>query len=293
MGNTRRDFLKYSVLAASSSLLLPPSFIFGSKKTDPNQETCRKKFEFAASEGLPDKPMSEVMGAIGHSFLEAPYKEHSLEVEGKERLVVNLQGFDCVTFVESTFALSRCIKLNKMTFEEFKKQLQLIRYRGGKINGYPSRLHYFSDWIDDNEKKGLVKNVARELGGIPYDKTINFMSTHRSSYKQLSNPANFRAVTATEAELNTRPHFFLPKLNIQDARESIQDGDIIGITTSIDGLDIIHTGMAFRLQGYLRFLHAPLSVGTIQITKRTIVDYLAIYEKHTGIMVARTVEPKT
>lgn len=293
MNHTRRDFLKYSVLVTGSSFLLPPSFIFGSKKTDPNQETCRKKFEFAEAEGLPAKTMSEVMAAIGHSFLDAPYKAYTLESQGKERLVVNLQEFDCVTFVESTFALSRCIKLNKMTFEEFKKQLQLIRYRGGKINGYPSRLHYFSDWIDDNEKKGLVKNVARELGGIPYDKTINFMSTNRSSYKQLSSPANFRAITATEAELNKRPHFFLPKLSIQDARESIQDGDIIGITTSIDGLDITHTGLAFRLQGYLRFLHAPLSVGTIQITKRTIVDYLAVYEKHTGIMVARPVEPKT
>ncbi len=292
MENSRRDFLKYSVLAAGWSFLLPPSFIFGSKKADPNQETCTTKFEFAASERLVDKSMSEVMAAIGHSFLDAPYKGHTLEVGGKERLIVNLQEFDCVTFVESTFALARCIKLNKMTFDDFKKQLQLIRYRGGKINGYPSRLHYFSDWIDDNEKKGLIKNVAHELGGVPYDKTINFMSTHRSSYKQLGNGANFQAITNTEAELNKRPHFYLPKLNIQDAREAIQDGDIIGITTSIDGLDITHTGMAFRLQGYLRFLHAPLSVGTIQITKRTIVDYLAVYEKHTGIMIARPVEPK-
>ncbi len=293
MKNTRRDFLKYSALAAGSTFLFPPSFIFGTTNPDTHREICLKKFEFAAAEGLGSRTMSEVMAAIGHSFLEAPYKAHTLEAGSKERLVVNLQEFDCVTFVESTFALSRCIKLNKMTFEEFKKQLQFIRYRGGKINGYPSRLHYFSDWIDNNESKSLVKNVTRELGGTPYNKTINFMSTHRSSYKQLSNSANFRAITATEAELNKRSHFFLPKLNIQDAREAILDGDIIGITTSIDGLDVIHTGMAYRLQGYLRFLHAPLSVGTIQITKRTIVDYLAVYEKHTGIMIARPVEPTT
>ncbi len=289
MNSTRRDFLKYSVLAAGSSFLLP-SFMFGGN--DPSEETCRKKFEFAIAEGLPGKPIGDVMAAIGFSFLDAPYKGHTLETGGKEHLVVDLQEFDCVTFVESTFALARCIKLNRMTFADFKKQLQLIRYRGGKISGYPSRLHYFSDWINDNEKKGLVKNVAQELGGISYDKKIDFMSTHRSSYKQLRTTANFEAIQQTETELNKRPHFFLPKLKIQDAREEIKDGDIIGITTSIDGLDIIHTGMAFRFQGYLRFLHAPLSVGTIQVTKRTIVDYLAIYEKHTGIMLARPLEPK-
>jgi hypothetical protein len=231
------------------------------------------------------------MAAVGLSFLDAPYKEHPLEVAGKERLVVNLREFDCVTFVESTLALARCIKLRKMTYEEFKKQLQLIRYRGGRISGYPSRLHYFSDWIGDNESKRVVQDVTQELGGVPYDKTINFMSTHRSSYRQLSNPAYFRAIIATEAGLNKRLHSFIPKQNIQTARDSILDGDIIAITTSIDGLDVIHTGMAYRLQGYLRFLHAPLSAGTIQITKRTIVDYLAIHEKHTGIMVARPAEP--
>jgi hypothetical protein len=292
MTNSRRTFLKYSAVAAGSAFLFPESFLFGEKKSDSNQEVLKQKFELASTEGLSEKTMSEVMASIGQSFLDAPYKAHTLEVEGKERLVVNLKEFDCVTFVENTLALSRCVKLKKTTFDEFKKQLQLIRYRSGKLNGYPSRLHYFSDWIDDNEKKGIVKNITQGLGGVPFDKTFNFMSTHRDAYKQLKNETFFDAIKVTEAKLNMREHFYLPKQNIQDAREMIQDGDIIGITTSIDGLDITHTGMAFRLQGYLRFLHAPLSAGTIQITKRTIVDYLGQYEKHTGIMIARPLEPK-
>ena len=265
--------------------------LFSQPQGDKNAAVCRLKFDFAKTEGLADKPMGEVMVAIGQSFLDAPYKANTLDAPGNERLVVDLREFDCVTFVESTLALARCVKLRTTTFDDFRKQLQLIRYRGGNINGYPSRLHYFSDWIDDNVKKGIVKDVAQRLGGAPLHKTINFMTTHRSSYRHLSDEDTFRDIKATEAELSLRQQYYLPKRNIQQVRDEILDGDIIGITTSIDGLDITHTGMACRFRGYLRFLHAPLSAGTIQITKRTIVDYLAIQEKSTGIMIARPVDP--
>ena len=291
MNTSRRTFLKYSALAASSAFLFPEELLSVQKKAGIHESVLNQKFELAKNEGLAEKSMSEVMAAIGQSFLEQPYKEHTLEQQGKERLVVNLKEFDCVTFVENTLAISRCIKLKKTSFEEFKMQLQFIRYRGGTINGYPSRLHYFSDWIDDNEKKGVVKNVAQELGGSPFEKQINFMSTHRTAYKQLKSERFYKAIKSQEAELNARKHFFIQKQNVQAVREQILDGDIVGIATTIDGLDITHTGMAFRFQGYLRLLHAPLSGGTIQITKRTIVDYLGQEESRTGIMLARPLEP--
>jgi hypothetical protein len=278
----------------AGALLLPSERLFSQKRSaDPHAEICKQKFAFALEHGLAGKTMNEIVAMIGWTFLNQPYKAHTLEAPGKERLIVNLKEFDCVTFVETTLALARCIKLKKMSFDAFKRQVQLIRYRTGKIDGYPSRLHYFTDWIDDNEKKGIVKNVTRELGGVEFEKTYNFMSTHRESYKQLSNPRFFEAIKRQEEDLTCRNHFYLQKEHIQSAREQILDGDIIGITTTIDGLDITHTGMAFRFQGYLRFLHAPLSAGTIQITKRTIVDYLAIQEKSTGIMVARPLDPTT
>ena len=289
MNSSRREFLKYSAFAAGSALFFPELLLAGS----PHEEAFKKTMAFAAAEGLADKSINEIVAAIGQSFLEAPYKEHTLEVGTKERLVVNLKEFDCVTFVENSLALARCVKLRKTTFDEFKRQLQLIRYRGGKINGYPSRLHYFSDWIDDNERKGVVKNMALELGGAEFAKSIDFMSMHRSSYKHLKNEKYFAAIKNTETELNARKHFYIPKENVQAARDRILDGDIIGIVTSIEGLDITHTGMAFRFQGYLRLLHAPLSGGNIQITKRTIVDYLGQDEKRIGIMIARPQNPNT
>jgi hypothetical protein len=67
-------------------------------------------------------------------------------------------------------------------------------------------------------------------------------------------------------------------------------GDIIGITTTIKGIDCSHTGMCYRhSDGSLRLLHASLTEKKV-ILDRTLSEYLASVSKHTGIMVARPVE---
>jgi hypothetical protein len=294
---TRRSFLATLALGAGAAASAPlgtvartPAFRITSAETT-DEEICLQKFTLAAEEELADKPIGDVMVAIGRSFLGTPYLAHALEAPGDERLIVNLRGLDCVTFCETTLALSRCIKLGKPTFADYQSQLTLIRYRSGAIAGYPSRLHYFSDWIDDNETKKTVRNVTREVGGSPFVKTLNFMSSHPSSYRQLAKAEFLQAVSATEQEINGRHHAYLPKEAVASRQASIREGDIIGITTSIEGLDIIHTGMAIRVDGILKYLHAPLSDGKVQITTLALPEYLASHKNQTGIMVARPLEP--
>jgi hypothetical protein len=289
---SRRIFLQYSVLAAGASLL-PSRRLFAGSAKDVHREILKAKFALATAEDLHAKPIGDVVAAIGVSFLGTPYKPHTLEVPGPERLVVNLQAFDCVTFVESVLAIARCTKLGSTTYEGFTKQLQFIRYRDGVIDGYPSRLHYFSDWIDNNEAKRVVRNVAPTLGGIPFEKTITYMSAHRSAYRQLKDASVYDAIVKTERDLNARKRFYLPKERMHAVEDQIRDGDVIGITTSMEGLDVTHTGFAYRSQGELRFLHAPLSAGTVQITKHALADYLDREQSRTGIMIARPLEPNT
>ncbi len=271
--------------------MLPSLRLVAGNEEEVHRAMLKKKFDLAESELLRAKPIGEVVAAIGVSFLEAPYKAYTLEVPGEERLIVNLNEFDCVTFVESVLAIARCVKLGTTTYEAFTKQLQLIRYRNGVIDGYPSRLHYFCDWIDDNEAKRVVRNLAPALKGIPLEKTVNYMSTHRSAYRQMKNTSVYQAIVKTEHELNRRTHFYLPKDRITSVSDEIQDGDIVGITTSVEGLDVSHTGFAYRSTGLLRFLHAPLSSGTVQISKRSLVDYLGQEPSRTGIMIARPLDP--
>jgi len=128
---------------------------------DPNELICKNKFNLAAEMKLKDKPINEVVVAIAESFIGTDYAANTLEVPGKEQLVVNLQTLDCVTFYENSLVLARCIKKNKITFDDYKKELQFVRYRSGVIDGYPSRLHYTSDYFLTMKKICLEQCISK------------------------------------------------------------------------------------------------------------------------------------
>ncbi len=118
-----------------------------------------KSFRLAVDEDdLKDQPINDVIVKIGESFIGTEYLAHALEEDGDEQLVINLSGLDCTTLVENSLALARCVKLDSTSFENYLDELQFIRYRDGIVDGYPSRLHYFSDWIYDNIFKGVIED---------------------------------------------------------------------------------------------------------------------------------------
>ena len=153
--------------------------------TQKDVDVCNSKFNLAVEQKLSSLPINQVIIEIGKSFLGTDYVANTLEVGQEEKLVINLTGLDCYIFLETSLVFSRCIKKGKSTFEDYQKELTNIRYRNGKLNQYPSRLHYFSDWIYDMNKRGIGKDITKELGGKRFVKKINFMSTHVDSYRQL------------------------------------------------------------------------------------------------------------
>ncbi|MBI3586194.1 MAG: DUF1460 domain-containing protein [Ignavibacteriales bacterium] len=259
---------------------------------DDDAMLCSKKFEIAVSMNLQKKLIGEVVVEIGKTFLGTEYVANTLEVSGEERLVVNMHGLDCVSFYENALVLARCVKKNTMTFDDYKAELQFIRYRGGKIDGYPSRLHYTSDYMYDNEKKKVWKNVTKELGGMPFTKKVSFMSTHPDSYRQIKeNPAFVSIIAGQEKEINARETFYIPKENVGKIVDKLMPGDILGMTTDFEGLDTSHTGIIIREDGVTKLMHAPLAGKKVLISDSALPEYLARNKRQTGIMIARPLEP--
>lgn len=221
-------------------------------------------------------------------FKGRPYTAHTLEGYDVETLVVNLREFDCFTFVESVMALALTAASVQPDIETFTKNLESIRYRNGSINDYSSRLHYTSDWIFDNGEADYLKNISVEIGGILEDKTINFMSEHRKSYKQLKKDDEMlKRIKVIENKINSRGGFaYLPKDNIAIAAPLIPHMAIIGFTTSIEGLDVTHTGFAFHNDGELTFIHASSLEDEIVIDKKSVSDYCKSQKSCTGIIVS-------
>ncbi|QIA09050.1 N-acetylmuramoyl-L-alanine amidase-like domain-containing protein [Draconibacterium halophilum] len=276
----KKFFLFVNVLFFGFSLLSAQNY---SKLND--EEICNKiLFELQKQS---DKSTAKLVVETGKLLMNTPYVAHTLETE-PEQLIVNLRELDCTTFAENCLALARTAKTRKPSYKHFKNELQLIRYRGGEINGYPSRLHYFSDWIIDNDKKQTVSSASKSISNIEFDKTINFMSLHPDSYKPLKNNAVYiGAINKQEHKLTNSELYYIPKEKLEALKHLLKDGDIFGITTNVDGLDITHVGIAVFKNDSLLFMHASSKAEKVILSKETLSEYLINRKSATGIMVAR------
>jgi hypothetical protein len=266
---------------------------------DEDWAVFESKVRWATGRGLDTVPIGTAIAEIGRTFVGTAYVPQTLEAEGPEGLVINFRGLDCVTFVETAFALARFVRSGgaallgaRPTAEGLYAQLLAdLRYRDGVIDGYPSRLHYFSDWIADNARRGLVVDLGAELGGVTDREPVDFMTTHTGSYRQLADPENVERVRATEARLSAAGRAYVPEDRIAEVADRIRDGDIIAATSTVTGLDIAHTGIALRIDGRLHLLHAPLVGDSVEISEAPLAERILGLSGQDGIMVARPVDP--
>ncbi|MEM6802862.1 MAG: N-acetylmuramoyl-L-alanine amidase-like domain-containing protein [Bacteroidota bacterium] len=258
--------------------------------TKQNKELCELKLKGLEAKSWNGQEIGNIATQVGKEFLGTPYVGKTLEVGEDEQLVIDLQGLDCTTFIENVIVFSRLIKDKKLDFDSFQQELKFLRYRDGKLDNYTSRLHYFTEWISNNESKGIIKDISQDIGGQSYDKHINFMSTHRSAYAQLSSDIFLGEIKEVEQKLNQKKRYFLPKHKVSELEKGIQSGDLIAITTSIKGLDVSHTGMAIELNGRIHLLHASSISKKVEISAVPLADYLQKSKSQSGIMVCRLME---
>lgn len=235
-----------------------------------------------------DKLCSDIlMDETAKFFLGVPYVGKTLEYE-PERLIVNLREMDCMTFVENVLALAEASASGTPSWQTYLEKLLQIRYRDGKIEDYTSRLHYTSDWIYENEKKGLIADITKEIGGVPLAMDVSFVSTHPESYMQLQSHPEYIAVTAKkEKEINSRQYYYIPKEEIDKREAQIRTGDIVCFVTSIKGLDISHVGIVHKEGDKMTFIHASSGKKRVIINEESLQDYVLGIKKSKGIMVLR------
>jgi hypothetical protein len=258
-----------------------------------DREICEELLRSAPGRGDGGLPLSELIVAVASRFLDAPYQGGTLEQGGAEKLVVNLRAFDCVTFVENTIVLTGMIRAGKSEFADFTAGLERIRYRGGRRRGYPSRLHYITDWLRDNVRKGMVRDITAEIGGSPFRKQLHALTDRREEHPALEDPIAFRRMRTVEATCSRRTHCHVAKADFNRAAERIADGDIIAITTDEKGLDVSHTGFAVHLRGQLHLLHASTTAGKVVLSDMTLGRYLLSRRTRTGIIVGRMIPEGT
>lgn len=269
-----------SYLEAISSYTLQDSIIY---------EKCISNLKENA-----DLPIHDLLVKTALYFRGKPYVASTLDKNGDEKLVVNLREFDCTTFAESCVALARTLKSDDYSFQNYCRQLQLIRYRGGIVEDYASRLHYMTDWVYDNSRKGIFSDMSVDLGGEICEKNINFMSKHPESYPALKNNSFLqKKIQLVEDRINNRKSYsFIKKEDVKEVEDKIVNGDIVIFATSISGLDYSHIGIAYREKDKLTFIHASTRSKTVIVEPRSLDDYCRQSSRCTGVSIIRLYESK-
>lgn len=230
---------------------------------------------------------------LARQFLGVPYVAHTLEVNDDERLVVNTRQLDCTTLVETVTALKLCTQADKHSFADYLNALCQLRYRQGSMSGYPSRLHYFTDWIRDKVEMQLVTDIQQPNPPFSAVQTVNvdYMSTHPSAYKALkANAALVPEIRAAEQSLTGMKVRYIPKRSLRNnalLRKVVKNGDILAITCNKKGLDIAHLGFAVWRSDGLHLLNASMLHKKVVEEPMTLYQYMQRHKTFTGIRVIR------
>lgn len=287
------------ILPLSITLFFTIPCIEAQRSVPPVRKTSHQDI-FLAKMKIPNSPtMAKTVLELGKSFRGNPYPKSKIDTTrrangtvklqpiSEEVLVVNLRIFDCVTFVENMIALSQTRRSNKPTFDNFKGYLRKVRYRNGEID-YAARLHYFSDWLYENEKRGILKNITQEIGGDIYDKNVFYMSLKKDTlYGNMADSRTYARMLKVEQDISNRLKYYIPKDKVADIESKIKDGDIIGITNRLEGMDMAHAGIAVWVSGRLHMIHASSQFRQVLITDVPLADYLSKHKSQTGIMIGR------
>lgn len=257
----------------------------------------KDRFERLVDRGVRENwatlPIGERTAKVGKAMVGTPYVNYTLELDTRiEAPSVNMRGMDCWTFFEIALATARGLRVyGRPTPQQMLRLIELDRYRGGRCDGkFVSRLHHLEDWLQDNQRRGLVKDITPTLPGArKLHREMSYMGGSGSRFfRQLrADPSMIPTMRRIEEQLSAQGIWYVPKRSVAAAEKFLRDGDIVCIVTTWPGSYTSHVGLAVRDdKGVLRFLHASRNAREVILDSR-LSTYLNRYDKHAGIMVAR------
>lgn len=224
-----------------------------------------------------------------HQLLGTPYVAHTLEGD-QEMLTINIHELDCLTFIETLYSLTRATLNRRYSWRDFAANIENIRYRGGEMGDYSSRIHYISEWIIDNHIRGNLVEITPDLPHVDYMiKNIDYMTHHTDSYRQLKNDSVMvEKIRRYELRRHRFPYVKRSWLNDKAVKAALRSGDFVSLVTKTEGLDVSHNGIIIvDDKGDPYLLDASMSGGKVMLESKPLFKYLERSKTNIGIRVFR------
>ena len=281
-------------LLAVGSLSLPAAGL-PPEKTFIGQKKFQQLMDRGYRAGWAELPLGERVNNFALALRGTPYVNYTLELHDRiEAPSVNINGMDCWTLFEIALCMGRLVALHPPPYspQEMLRLIEMDRYRNGRCTGrFDSRMHHLEHWIQDNQRRGLVKDITPALGGKPLKRQMAYMGKKPHLFRQLkADPSMIPEFVRIENELSRRGITYIPRSQVPKIESKLRNGDIICIVTNWHETYTSHVGLASRdSNGVLRFLHASKNHREVVLDDR-LSDYLKKFSTHAGIYVARPLD---
>jgi len=220
----------------------------------------RRRVAQLLSETKCDPSTASRIDALSRHFLGHPYKPNPLigSADTSEVFTASLDGFDCVTYIETVLALARASNV-----DDFIEWLRRIRYEQGRIR-WERRNHYMTLWIRNNVREGIVRPVSTPaIPTVSRERVLNVVA----------------GLAAERAYLRC-----VPKPAVRRIAAYLQSGDLIFFVSTRKNLDVFHAGIIVRDGKSILMRHASRSQGFV--VEQELSEFLKA-NRMAGVIVVR------
>ena len=279
---------------AATLFIAMPTPSLGAAILSESQQRALASWYDALATTPPNETFGELLVRAAAVQLGKPYAlaPEPRPPDARDALFVRFAAFECVSLVETSLAVARCVWRQQQNAACFVRALETSRYRGGIRRDYTSRLHYFADWLEDNASRARLIDLTQALGGTPRNVHFSYMSDRPARYPPLQSPPTWQAMRAIEKRLSRRPVWVLGQNALAEGIPSLRDGDIIAVATKAKpGLLVTHVGLALHHGDAVHLLHASSSASKVVVSRETLQNYVKKNAQRIGVVVARPLPP--
>ena len=224
------------------------------------RDLSRRRVQQLLAEAKYDRSTSIRIDVLSRSFLGHPYKPNPLigSADTAELFTASLDGFDCVTYIETVLALARASNV-----DDFTEWLRKIRYERGRIQ-WEQRNHYMTHWIRNNVREGIIRPVSmRAVPMLSRERVLNVVP----------------GIDPQRTRVKCVPKAAVPRLE-----RHLQSGDLIFFASTRKNLDMFHAGIIVRDGKKVFMRHASRSQG--MVVEQELSEFLKA-NRMAGVVVTR------
>lgn len=166
---------------------------------------------------------------------------------------VDVHTFTPLSFISTCVALAKAYETSSApNWRDFADKYENVMFKKGEATDFVSRFLYPSDWIADNIFRGNVEDVTFNIDGLAArkkEKSLDYISHHKDSFKAFANPKNYDRLKMLEMGFRNHQIPYISNgdlMNSSRFKPKAKEGDIFFLLTPDFNLDSREMGILTR-----------------------------------------------